>query len=369
MSSVRLVKTTTSNFENWPLLEVSLQDFIEIVDSFESELVFFGDLDYHKKEVYFFSYMNVFIYTNFVPVDSWEDFKNQYELMVKGGFNDVSKFTDALMYGIDNMKKYQDFIGSEVYSESDARYADPPDKKRIYAKYIDFANSGFKQLSDYEEASELNISEVADYYLFKSSEWYKTDYWNPPEHNDYLNFKDALQKGFTTKKEYERAKELGFLTAKTYKMFVESGLKTKDEFDYLLREFPPFMEKELKLIDQIKAEADVSFKESRYQESVRKDFLQIEKILNLAYVVMYKRKVEKEILYDEVLKDLKSRCGLEIQDVNEFNNCRRLRNRITHENYKVTEQETSKAKTYLEELGSLLRTFILTTVEVDFKTI
>ena len=160
---------------------------------------------------------------------------------------------------------------------------------------------------------------------------------------------------------------MGFLTSKTYEMFVESELDTKEEFDYMMNVFPSIVENELVSIEQIMSEADAAFKEGRYQENVLKDYLYNEKLLNLAYTAMYKRKIEKEVMYDEVLKDLKSKHGLEIKNVAEFTRYRRMRNGITHDNYKVSKQEASDAKKYLGELGVMLTQYIKTTVETQFK--
>jgi hypothetical protein len=67
---------------------------------------------------------------------------------------------------------------------------------------------------------------------------------------------------------------------------------------------------------------------------------------------MYKRKIEKEVMYDKVLKDLISKHNLQIEQTNKFTNCRRMRNKITHDNYKVSYQEASDVKIYLEKLGT-----------------
>jgi hypothetical protein len=73
---------------------------------------------------------------------------------------------------------------------------------------------------------------------------------------------------------------------------------------------------------------------------------------------MYKRKIEKEVMYDKVLKDLISKRKLQIEQINKFTNCRRMRNSIAHDNYKVSYQEASDAKKYLEKLGATLIQFL-----------
>jgi len=155
--------------------------------------------------------------------------------------------------------------------------------------------------------------------------------------------------------------------AKTYEMLVESKLNTKEEFDYMMNVFPSIVENELVSIEQIKSEADVAFKDGRYQETVLKDYLSIEKLLNLAFTAMYTRKIDNEVMYDEILEDLKSKHGLEIDRIGEFTKYRRMRNNITHDNYKVSKQEASDAKKFLDELGATLTQYIKTTVETQFK--
>ncbi|MCK4827259.1 hypothetical protein KA005_66630, partial [bacterium] len=253
------------------------------------------------------------------------------------------------------------------YLNSEGSFYNPEQKKAIYEKYIDYSKSGFKNISDYNEALQLEIMNVEDYNLFKSSEWYDNSYRSSVTQSDYLEFKDAMKKEFSSKTDYERATEMGFLDANIWNMFVESGLETKDEFDYMLNVFPSIVENEFVSINQIKSEADAAYKEERFQESVQKDYLYVEKLLNLAYTAMYMRKIEKEVMYDKVLEDLKSRRNLPIERIDMFTNCRQMRNAVTHENYKVSHQEASDAKKYLEKLGSILTKFIETTNETQFK--
>lgn len=229
-------------------------------------------------------------------------------------------------------------------------------------------------LSEYNEASMFGAEDAAEYYLFKSSEWSSSApkwagryYREPDTQNDFIEFKDAMKKGFSSKEDYKRATELGFLTAKTYKMFVESKLNTKEEFDYMMNVFPSIVENELVSIEQIKSEADAAFKEDRYQENVQKYYLYVEKLLNLAYTAMYNRKIELEVTYEEVLKDLKSKQGLKIERIGEFTKYRRMRNDITHDNYKVSKQEAAEAKKFLGELGAILTQYIKVNVETRFK--
>ena len=370
MSSVRIVKVRDLNTDNLTTMEIPLEDFIEVVDS-ESDIVFKGKIRYNLEDAYFFIHDGIALYTQFVDVSSWTEFKNQYSKMNDGEFINYEDFSDAHQYGIDSNKIYQEFKKSEVYSNGKGRHRDPEQKKMIYAKYLDFSKSGFNALSEYDEASKFGAEDATEYYLFKSSEWSRTSdrysYYRSDTQNDFIEFKDAMKKGFSSRKDYTRAIEMGFLTSKTYEMFVESKLDTKEEFDYMMNVFPSIVENDLVSIEQIKSEADAAFKEGRYQENVLKDYLYNEKLLNLAYTAMYKRKIEKEVMYDEILKDLKSKHGLEIKNVAEFTRYRRMRNSITHDNYKVSKQEASDAKKYLGELGVMLTQYIKTTVETQFK--
>jgi len=363
MSSVKFVKVQDSSFDNLSSIKISLNDFIEIINSSESEIVFKGVVRYRTDDSYFFIRNGVILYTDFIDVHTWSEFKGEHQKMKDGGFTKYEDFSDAFQFGIDTNEIYEEFTKSEVYYDNDGRYSDPDQKKAIYDKYIVFNNSGFKELSEYNEALKLGIEDLTDYYLFKSSEWYDRRYNSSSTQRDYLAFKSAMKKGFSSKDDYERATEMGFLEAAVYGMFVESGLETKEEFDYMLNVFPSIVENELVSINQIKTEADVAYEENRYQESVQKGYLYVEKLLNLAYTAMYKRKIEKEVMYDEVLKDLISKRNLQIERIDEFTNCRRMRNAITHDNYKVSNQEASNAKKYLEKLGATLIQFLKMAVQ------
>lgn len=367
MTGVRIVRVNESSYESLPSFEIPLKDFVEIVDESEYELVFTGAVRRMSDDAYFIVHHGVALYTKFVSVKSWDEFKNQYEKMACGGFQTYEDFSDAYDYGIESNEEYQTFTKSELYNSSDSLYVKPQQKKEIYARYVKLKNSGYKTLSDFNEASKLGIEEVKEYYLFKASEWAGRDRWRGSTPADFQNFKEAMKKGFTSKNDFNRATELGFLDAKTYGMFKESGLGTKEEFDYLLNVFPSIVENNLESINQIKSESDDAFNDGRHQESVQKDYLYVEKLLNLVYVALYKRKPENEIMYDEVLRDLNEKEGLEIHDVVMFTKCRRMRNDITHENYKVSVEEASDAKAYLEGLGTILTTYIKTTVENEFK--
>jgi len=364
------VKVRDSDIDSLTTIYIPLEDFIEVVDSSEPDLVFKGEIRYgrgRESDAYFFIHEGIAVSTPFVDVSSWTEFKDQYSKMKDGEFTNYEDFSDAHQYGIDSNAKYQEFKNSEIYSNGGGRYSDPTQKKMIYDKYIDFSKSGFNTLSEYDEASRLGAEDATEYDLFKSSEWSGSEFYRSDTQDNFIEFKDAMKKGFSSKEDYERATEMGFLTATTYKMFVDSKLDTKEEFDYMMNVFPSIVENELVSIKQIKSEADAAFKDGRYQETVLKDYLYIEKLLNLAYTAMFKRKIEKEVIYDEILKDLKSKDGLEIKEVGEFTKYRWMRNNITHDNYKVSKQEASDAKKFLGELGIKLTQYIKTTVETQFK--
>jgi hypothetical protein len=55
MSSVRLVKVRDSNLESLTTIEIPIEDFIEIVDSSKSDLVFKGEIRYEKEHIFLYS--------------------------------------------------------------------------------------------------------------------------------------------------------------------------------------------------------------------------------------------------------------------------------------------------------------------------
>jgi len=155
MASVRIVRVDDSNYESLPSFEIPLKAFIEIVDESDSEIVFKGAVKHRVDDAYFIVRQGVALYAQFVAAPTWEEFKNQYDKMSSGGFERYEYFSDAFDYGIDSNEVYQKFIESEVYSDSDADYANPQQKKLIYSKYVDYSKSGYKSLSDYDEAKRL----------------------------------------------------------------------------------------------------------------------------------------------------------------------------------------------------------------------
>lgn len=91
--------------------------------------------------------------------------------------------------------------------------------------------------------------------------------------------------------------------------------------------------------------------------------------MNLAYVISHKQKIESQIDFDDLLKELNSKYGLGISGLSKFRYCRQLRNKVAHENCNVTEEEALSVKNYLEEIVSILMPFIKSTLETEFKNL
>jgi len=371
MPNVKIVTSDDVTINEIPQVGVSREDFIRIVDSLESEIVFSCEFDYKIKDAYMIFYKGSIVYTQFMKVETWDEFKLMHTKMQEGGFTEYDKFLDALDYGISSNGEYEEFVSSDVYYDQHRNYSEKEKKKELYNLYLHVNKSGFENFSQFMKAYYLEISDPIEYNRFISSEWgeHDHDYDRRYDKNDYIEFCDARKKGFTSKEEYRKAVKLGFEDAKMYKMFVDSGLKDKKDFDYVIHEFPLTVDKELNIAAQSKKEADAAFKDSRYQESVSKNFIQVEKLLNVAYVLSHKRKPEKQIDYDDLLKELDSKYNLGISGLNKFRNCRHLRNKVAHENYKVTEEEALSVKNHLEELVSILTPFVKSTLDKEFKNL
>ena len=94
MSSVRIVKVHDLKTDNLTTMEIPLEDFIEVVDS-ESDIVFKGEIRYNLKDAYFFIHDGIALYTQFVDVSSWTEFKNQYSKIKDGEFTNYEDFSDS----------------------------------------------------------------------------------------------------------------------------------------------------------------------------------------------------------------------------------------------------------------------------------
>ncbi|MFH2111198.1 MAG: hypothetical protein ABIJ47_08075 [Candidatus Bathyarchaeota archaeon] len=268
MSNVKIVTSDNVTINEIPQVSVSREDFIRIVDSLESEIVFSCEIDYQRKDAYMIFYKGSMVYTQFMKVETWDEFKLMHMKMQEGGFIKYDKFLDAHDYGISSNGEYEEFVSSDVYYDQRGYYSEKEKKKKLYNLYLHVNKSGFENFSQYKNAYNLGISDPMEYNLFISSEWGERDHYRSYDKNDYIEFCDARKKGFTSKDEYRKAVKLGFEDAKIYSMFVESGLKDKKDFDYVVYEFPSTVDEELNKAAQSKKEADAAFKDSRYQESV-----------------------------------------------------------------------------------------------------
>lgn len=371
MSNVLIVASDNVTLNEIPQVSVTIGDFIRVVDSLGSEIVFSCEIDYDKKDCYLVFHKGSVVYTRFMKVDTWDEFKSMHIKMQEGGFTEYSKLQDAQEYGISSNGEYEDFIRSDAYYDQREFYSKKEKKKELYNLYLNVKKSGFENFSQYKSAYILGIADPIEYDLFTSSEWGKRDYYidnySDYDKNSYIEFCDARKKGFTSKDAYQKAVKMGFEDAKVYRMFVESGLNDKKDFDYVIYEFPSTFDNEMNIAEQSKKEADVAFKNSRYQESVSKNFIQVEKLLNAAYVLSHKRKPERKIDYVGLLEELNSKHNLGIAGLKKFRHCRQIRNKVAHENYKVTEEEALSVKNCLEELVSVLLPFIKSMFQQDFK--
>jgi len=372
MPNVSIVHSENISINDVVQVEVSVNDFIDIVNSFESEIVFSGELDYQSKDAYFIFYKGSIVYTLFLKVDTWEEFTSSFDGMQKGAYTSYKEYLDSLDYGIDANEEYQKFVSSDVYHDQIGYYpdSDRTKKKTLYRVYLEYNIRGFEDFSTYKRARYLEISNPVEYQLFISSDWGKLDHYYSRDFTkeDYLEYKDAKEKGFTSKSEYKKAIKLGFTSAEMYGMFIESGYERKEDFDYLINEFPSIVEGEFKAAKQTKIGADEAFEAGHFQESLRKDFLHVEMLLKLAYVIVNKRKVENQISYDDVLKDLKTKYSLEIPSIRKFTKFRKLRNKVVHQDIDISKEDALNAKNCFEEISNILLPFIEDMVEKEFKT-
>ena len=129
MSSVRIVNVIDADYENLPSFKIGLKDFIEIVDESDHSIVFNGAVQYRVEDAFFVVHRGVALYTEFVSVKTWDEFKSEYKKMNKGQFKNHSDFSDAFEYGIKTNKLYQEFVNSEYYRANDCRYAQSDQKK------------------------------------------------------------------------------------------------------------------------------------------------------------------------------------------------------------------------------------------------
>lgn len=350
-------------------VSVSIGNFIEIVNTIGSEIVLFGQISYDNEDSYLVYYNGGIIKTNFIKCNSWEDFKTQYNLMVNGKFNDYNKYQDAVEYGINDYQEYDAFISSSAYYDQQRYFSEPDKKKILYQIYLDFNKSGFEEFDDYRIARNLGIKTPDEYHEFAQSEWAESDYYSRPvlTKENYTEYMDAKEKGFSNKNDYRNADRLGFVNSKIYQWFLDSELDSKEEFDYLFNQFPNEVDTQLESIIKIKEEANHDFKRQRYKESVQKDFLVVEKLLKLTFTILNKRKTPVKINFDQILRKVNSEYALGMVKLGTFSKCRKMRNDIAHENRKITESEARDVKEFLEGINLVLTPFVIKKVETEFR--
>ncbi len=248
------------------------------------------------------------------------------------GFINFNECAESFKFGIDQREKYLEF------KKSGFLHIDNPNS---YQEFLIYKEGGFENKKDYLDAKDLNISTKDEYLEFIMSGFQK--------YNAYLN---AQSQGFNKKTEFDDAKKFGFANYNEYEEFLKSGCKSKEEYIFFTNQLPILIKKNQKIIKQTEKDAEKAFNSKRFEEFIRLRFLSIEKLSEALYVSLYKKefKHEDDKKVDDLINEIGIKINKKLVDYDELKYWRRIRNKVVHQNLKVSLDKAEKGKEFFDEI-------------------
>ena len=210
-----------------------------------------------------------------------------------------------------------------------------------YQEFLIYKEGGFENKREYFDAKKLNISTRHEYLEFNESGF--------QYYNGYLN---AKSHGFNNKNEFEEAKKLGFENFNEYERFLKSGCKSKEEFEFFKNQLPNLIKNNQKIIKQTENDAEKAFNSKNFEEFIRLRFLSIEKLSEALYLSLFRKefKHEDDKKVDDLINEIGTELNKKLVDHDELKYWRRIRNKVVHQNLKVSIDKAEKGKEFFDEV-------------------
>ncbi len=255
------------------------------------------------------------------------------------GFNNFKDCAEAFYFGLNQNESYLEFKKSGFLNKDD------PDS---YKEFLIYKEGGFENKKEYFDAKKLKIFTRLEYLEFNESGF--------QYYNGYLN---AKSHGFNNKIKFDEAKNLGFEEFNQYEAFLKSGCKSKEEFEFFKNQLPNLIKQNQKIIKQSEKDAEEAFTSKRFEEFIRLRFLSIEKLSEALYLSLYKRefKHEDDKKVDDLINEIGIKLNKKLVDFDELKYWRRIRNKVVHQNLKVSLDKAEKGKEFFDEIFN--RLFVL----------
>lgn len=406
---VILTRAPSENNKN--KIYLSNKEFLSLIDADKQNMIFqYYD---NKSNVYFYIVKEGFyFYTNSFHLDSFEVFYDTVKLAREKEFWDLDRYYHSQELGIENGGDYSDFIHSDFFYNDnydsqkgkdkinkdrfkefieardrgftslkdyhDAKelgirnyesyegfresgfmegYRGSDGKKKSYSKFLEAKEKGFTDIYDFEFAKELNIEKYDELETFKQSGFFREN--SRHKEDNYKEFKEAKNLGFNYYEDYSKALDLDLENFNEYKQFLDSGCQTVEEYHFKIK-FPPIFKEMSKKINEILKDAKEAFDSMRYEEFIRLKYLSAEKLVELAYMKVFKKdfKEENNLNFDDIIRSIEEKTNKKVVDFEELRYWRRLRNKIIHEHYKIEKNKAEKCNEFIDEFYNNLNEIV-----------
>ncbi|MBA7644754.1 hypothetical protein ES703_52500 [subsurface metagenome] len=140
---------------------------------------------------------------------------------------------------------------------------------------------------------------------------------------------------------------------------MDSGCQTVEEYHFKIK-FPPIFKEMSKKINEILKDAKEAFDSMRYEEFIRLKYLSAEKLVELAYMKVFKKdfKEENNLNFDDIIRSIEEKTNKKVVDFEELRYWRRLRNKIIHEHYKIEKNKAEKCNEFIDEFYNNLNEIV-----------
>ncbi len=362
----------STQLDNATISDFGTPNFIQVVNLFHPEVIFCiqneainnDGTSRDGREVSFYFFHDGIAYCTdshgfgeySCLLEGWKFFNNG-----ETGFDEFRDSVTPFRIGCPNKSEFDQFMESGFPEGYDVDSRDNlKDVKRLYEEFRAAKKNGFITKDEVDAAKLFGIETQQELTSFLQSgfpPYDNAETYSGPRRGDrhqypqlYKDYLAAQKGGFTKKSAFEEARTKGFDTAAEFAKFKASGCKDKDEYVRITQKINETILKTDDQLTEIAKDARAAYDSKRYEEYVRLRYLAIEKRVTLIYVKYHNRLLPDDIVIEDIIHDFETKIKTTIVTNDDLTNWRRTRNKVIHDNYKISPQMAGKAQKFFDDL-------------------
>ncbi len=366
----------STQLDNATISDFGTPDFIKVVNLFHPEVIFRiqneainndGTSRDGREVSFYFFHDGVAYCTDSHGFGEYSYLLEAWKFFNSGntGFENFADSVTAFRIGCPNKAEFDQFMESGYPERYDVDSLDNLEAvKGLYSEFYTAKKNGFVTKNDAHAAALFGIGTQQELVTFLQSGF--APYDDADSYNNYRNrnqpqflqlyeaYLAAQKGGFTKKSAFEEARTKGFDTAAEFAKFKASGCKTKDEYVRITQKINETILKTDDQLTEITKDAEAAYASKRYEEYVRLRYLAIEKRVTLIYVKYHNRLLPDDVVIEDIIHDFETKIKTTIVTNDDLTNWRRTRNKVIHDNYKISPQMAGKAQKFFDDLDMKL---------------